>query len=240
MIIAMLLAHLIGDYILQWDALAYWKSRALKGVLVHGSIVLVVTVLLAVLTDPSWWTWAIFIGLTHTAIDAAWLWFNRRFTPRHGLYALARLMLDQFAHLGVIAIALIASGYLMPSSLISDLIAALQTHRALALALGYAFVTLPAWILIEFTLYGLVNGSAPDLKTTTHNKYIGSLERGLMTTFVLLGQFALVPLVALPRLVLDSPHILGNDRTTLYVAEWLGSLTVAVLIGLGLKRLTGF
>ena len=51
MIVAMLLAHLIGDYIFQWDGLANWKSRAIQGVLVHGAIVSSVTVLMALLID---------------------------------------------------------------------------------------------------------------------------------------------------------------------------------------------
>jgi hypothetical protein len=41
MIVALFLAHLVGDYVLQWDKLANWKSRALPGVLAHGLIVAV-------------------------------------------------------------------------------------------------------------------------------------------------------------------------------------------------------
>jgi len=51
MVIAMYLAHLVGDYVLQWDALARWKSRELKGVLAHGMIVLIVTWLLSLPFD---------------------------------------------------------------------------------------------------------------------------------------------------------------------------------------------
>jgi hypothetical protein len=54
----------------------------------------------------------------------------------------------------------------------------------------------------------------------------------LIATFVATGQFALVPVVALPRLVLEGPQYFGDSRTTLYLAEWLASLSVAVLIGL--------
>lgn len=43
MVIAMYLAHLVGDFILQWDNLAQWKSRELKGVLVHGLIIFLTT-----------------------------------------------------------------------------------------------------------------------------------------------------------------------------------------------------
>lgn len=40
MIAAMLLAHIVVDYVLQWDGLARWKSERLSGVIVHGGIVL--------------------------------------------------------------------------------------------------------------------------------------------------------------------------------------------------------
>jgi hypothetical protein len=241
MIIAMLLAHLVGDYILQWDALANRKSREIKGVLLHGGIVTAVTILFALPFDAAWWPWALGIGLTHTAVDAGWLGVNRCWhaARRSGRYPIVRLMLDQTLHLSVIVVVLIASG-VIGNNLIGDLVSTAITHRWLSVALGYAFITLPAWILIEFTFYALINGSAPDFAQAAKNKYSGSLERGLMMTFVLLGQFALVPLVALPRLVFDSPLVIGQPRATLYLAEWLGSLTVAVAIGLMLKHLTGF
>jgi hypothetical protein len=243
MIIAMLLAHLVGDYIFQWDSLAQLKSRKLKGVLLHGGIVTAVTVLFALPFDAAWWPWALGIGVAHTLIDASWLWVGRRWhaARQSGRYPIMRLMIDQLLHLSVIAAALIASGIVAaPDGLISDLTATFITHRWLSIALGYVFITLPAWILIEFTLYALLNGSAPDFTQAATNKYPGSLERSLMLTFILLGQFALVPLVALPRLIFDSPTVIGQPRAALYLAEWLGSLALAVAMGLALKNLAGF
>ncbi len=110
MIIAMLLAHLTGDYVLQWEALARWKSVSIKGAVFHGLIVLAVTLFFAVLIEPAWWPWAMLIGLSHIAIDASWVGLNRRFASR-GMYGLLRLLLDQTLHLGVIAGATVASGY---------------------------------------------------------------------------------------------------------------------------------
>jgi hypothetical protein len=66
---------------------------------------------------------------------------------------------------------------------------------------------------------------------------VGILERGLITTFVLLGQFALVPLAALPRLLLDAPRTGASRRAALYVVELLTSVTLAVAVGLGLRLL---
>ena len=128
MIIAMLLAHMVGDYVLQWDALARWKGASIKGAAVHGAIVLAVTLLFAVLIDPDWWPWALLIGLTHIAIDASWVGLNRRFTSR-GRYGLMRLLIDQTLHLGVIAGAVIASGYATPQELPGAFAAEVQMHR---------------------------------------------------------------------------------------------------------------
>lgn len=236
MIIAMLLAHTVGDYILQWDALARWKGVAIKGAVLHGSIVLAATLLFAMLIDPDWWPWALLIGLTHIAIDAGWVGLNRRFASR-GRYGLMRLLIDQMLHLGVIAGAIIASGYVTPQGLPGAIAAEVQMHRIWAIALGYVLISMPAWIFIEFIFYGLINGSAPDFGRVSKYKYVGSLERGLIATFVATGQFMLVPVVALPRLVLESPHYFGSNRATLYLAEWLGSLAVAVLFGLALRRM---
>jgi hypothetical protein len=237
MIIAMLLAHLTGDYVLQWDALARRKGTSIKGAICHGSIVLAVTLLFAVLIDPGWWPWALLIGLAHIVIDASWVPLNRRLGPRRGMYGLTRLLIDQTLHFAVILFALFASGYVTPIGLPGSIVKEVQMQRAWAIALGYVLVSMPAWIFIEFIFYGLINGSAPDFNRVGQYKYVGTLERGLIATFVATGQFALVPIVALPRLVLESPQYFGNNRTTLYLAEWLGSLAVAVLIGLALGRM---
>ena len=237
MIIAMLLAHMLGDYVLQWDALARWKGAAIKGAAFHGSIVLVVTLVFAVLIDPRWWPWATLIGLAHIVIDAGWVVFNRRYTPRSGMYGLVRFLFDQSLHIAVMTWALVASGYVALPTLIDAAVREVQMHRLWAIALGYVVITMPAWIFIEFLFYGLINGSAPDFSRAAKYKYIGCLERGLIATFVATGQFTLVPVVALPRLVLESPQYFGDTRTPLYLAEWLGSLMVAVLIGLALGRM---
>jgi hypothetical protein len=236
MVIAIFLAHLVSDYILQCDRLARWKSRELKGVLAHGSIVLAVTWLFSLPFDAGWWPWALCIGLTHMAVDAAPLWLSRRApTRKAGLFALARYVADQAVHIGIILTALVSSGYLAIPSLVADLAFALHSNRLLTLALGYAFITMPAWILVEYAAHGLVEGSLPDFSPPA--KYAGILERGLITTLVMTGQFALAPLVALPRLILEGSPVTSRRHTTLYVAELAASVTLAIATGLWLRLL---
>jgi len=237
MVIVMFLAHLVGDYVLQWDRLARWKSREVKGVLAHGLIVSMVTLLFSLPFDPNWWPWALAIGLTHTAMDALPLALGKRISfTGSGAAALARFLVDQSVHIAVILAVLIASGYLTAPTLAVELLSELRASRWLAITLGYAFLTMPAWILVEFLVYGLVDGSAPDFSQAA-NKYVSSLERGLMTTCVLTGQMGLVPIVALPRLVFEGPRVKGSRQATLYVAELLASVALAVAIGLALRRL---
>jgi hypothetical protein len=230
MIIAMFLAHLVGDYVLQWNRLASWKAREMKGVLVHGLIVAAVTWLFSLPFDPTWWPGVAVIGLSHTAVDA----FQLR--VRLPLAPLLRFALDQLAHVAIIVLALAQGGFLRPASIAADMLASLHDERILAYMLGYAFVTMPAWVVVKFLVYGLVNGSAPNFAGGA-NKYLGIFERLLITTFVALGHFVLIPLVAAPRLVYEWPHVGEGERGSLYIAELLVSLGLSIATGLALSQL---
>jgi hypothetical protein len=228
MLAAMILAHLVGDYLLQNDALARWKARELRGVLVHGSIVLLVTLLFALLFDAAWWPWALGIGLAHIAIDAIKLRLGSSFS------ALGMFLLDQAAHASTIVVALVLSGKLAPLPA-QALLAGLRDERLLVLVIGYVFATLPAWVLIEFLAAACLR-VAPEFGG---DKYLSSVERGLIATFVLLGQFVLVPLVAAPRLIVEGRGALGGERGQLYLARWTLSVALAVGVGLILRGWSG-
>ena len=224
MIIAMFLAHLVGDYILQWNSLAAWKSRELKGVIVHCLVVFAVTWLFILPFNPAWWPWVVAIGIAHFLIDAVQL------RVKLPIPELARFSLDQLAHFTVITLALTAGGYLNLTSLLQDGMHILQSDLLLIYLLGYAFVTMPAWVVVKFTAYGLVQGSAPQFGDSS--KYLGILERLLMTTFVAMGQYVLVPVVILPRLLMEWPQIANDERAPVYLAELLVSVTLAVSVGI--------
>lgn len=230
MVIAMFLAHLVGDYVLQWDRLAGWKSRELKGVLVHCFVVFLVTWVFALPFNPGWWSGVLFISLTHLIIDAGQLYYKPAVPP------LARFILDQAAHIFVILLALAFGGYLHLPAIFSDLSYTLHDERLLAYLLGYTFLTMPAWVILKFLAYGLVRGEAPAFPDGS-GKYIGSLERILMTTFVALGQFLLVPVVALPRLVMEWPQVGRSDRAPTYIVELLAGTGLSIMIGLALAHL---
>ena len=229
MVISMFLAHLVGDYILQWDSLASWKARELKGVLAHGLIVTIVTWLFSLPFDPNWWQGVLFICSAHILIDAVQLYVKLPVPP------LVRFTLDQIAHFTIIVLALIWGGYLDVTHAAASFANMTNNERIWLFFLGYAFITMPAWVVVKFTAYGLVKGSAPNFGGT--NKYIGIMERMLITTFVAMGQFLLVPLVAIPRLYMEWAEVTEREGTAVYVAELLASVCLAVAIGVMLGRL---
>ena len=232
MTIALFLAHLVGDYILQWDALAKAKSRSFKGVLGHCVIVALVTLVFALpFRDPIWWEGVLVISLAHFVIDAGQLWVKPPLAP------LVRYVLDQVLHFLVIVMALAWGGFLDLFWWVGRVSAVFHDKTVLLYLLGYAFVTMPAWVLIKFLAYGLVTGTAPNFPEGT-NKYVGISERLLITTFAALGQFLLIPLVALPRLVLEWPKVTGEESTAVYIVELLASMALAVAIGLALGRMS--
>lgn len=238
MITAMFLAHFIGDFVLQWDSLAQWKGRSYLGVTVHVLVVSLVTWLFSLPFGTQLWPWVLFICVSHWLIDLSQLFLVRQFPIlQTRFYAFGRFMFDQTLHMGVILTALVGSGYLHVGSAGTDMLAALQTDRFWTLALAYSFVTMPAWILVKFAIYGLINDSPPDFTELRRNKYVCILERLLITTLVFSGSVLLVPFIPLVRLYFERDEVMERGRTAVYVAELLSSVLLAVLVGLALRTL---
>ena len=229
MIVAMFLAHLMGDFILQWDKLALWKSKELQGVIVHGGVVFLVTWLFSLPFSPLWWQGVLLISFSHFFIDAVQWRYPLPILP------LFRLILDQFAHLAVILVALMMGGYVQWPTFGWDVWVAFHDERMLTTIFAFALVTMPAWIFSRFMAYGLMKGIPPRFPDPV--KYLGIIERLLITLLVVIGQFVFLPVVALPRLLLGWSWLKSRDCRPVYLFEILTSVVTAVTIGLGLRLL---
>jgi hypothetical protein len=233
----MLLAHLIGDYILQWEFIVRWKSRSLMGVLAHGTIVTLTNLACTTLVDLSWWPQALVIGATHTAIDVVRARLIRTPQPAREL---AWFLVDQLSHLAIIVLVVTASGNLMPAAM-TDATEHLVNPQNLTLAIGYLLLASPAWVLLRFTVRGLWGShAAPHLGQG--EKYGPMVERLLIATFILIGQYHLAPLVLLPRR-LTPLHLQGQGvgmllRPSGHWAETALSTLLAVGVGLALRRMS--
>lgn len=237
MIVLLLLAHILGDYLLQTDLIARWKARSLWGVLAHGAIVTGVTLLCAQVAAPAWLPYALLIGLSHTAIDVL---KARVFTTQQPGLSLVLLLLDQAAHVTVIVLAAQLTGAPTLAQLRAGGVA-LADPRLLSFTIGYLLLLNPTWVLLRFIVRGLWGaGAAPHLGAG--EKYGPMIERALITTCILLGQIALVPAVLLPRRL----QVIREEGNRLHLviglpthwAETLLSALWATGTGVALRYLT--
>lgn len=232
----LIIAHLLGDYVLQFNFIARWKARSLWGVVAHGGIVTLVTLLCAALIDATWWPYALFIGVTHTLIDVVKAHLVH---PKNAQEEMRTYLLDQVAHLLVIALTVTLSH--APSRSLFPALNAALTPATLAGIIGYTLLLQPAWVLLRFIVRGVWGAeAAPHLGAG--EKFAPMAERALIATLVLVGPFYLAPLVLLPRR-LTTIQWQGNGvgvwmRLTTHWAEtFLGTL-LAIIVGLGLRWLT--
>ncbi len=230
----LLVAHLLGDYLFQFDFIARWKARSLMGVVAHGAIVTLTTLLCSLLVDPSWWPYAVLIGAVHTIIDVV---RARLIHVTHPTAALLWYLFDQAVH--VVIIFLVVGWTRAPSApSFEHAVARVLAPDFLAYLIGYLLLLQPAWVLLRFIVRGVWGGdAAPDL--SAGEKYGPMLERVLITTSVLSGQFYLVPLVLLPRRI-KGVQIQGNGvgmlvQLTSHWAETFLGVLLAVGIGLALR-----
>ncbi len=224
----MILAHLLGDYLFQFDTIARWKSRSLWGVVVHGGIVTLTTIAVTLVVAPAWWLNALWIGLSHTLIDIV---RARLVRAKNATWDLVLLLLDQALHIAIIAL-IMKWRPATPLSGRSDL------SKWLALVIGYLLLLQPAWVLLRFIVRGIW-GAAAAPHLGVGEKYEPMIERVLIASFVLSGQIALVPLVLLPRR-LTAVRIQGNGlgvlvQLTSHWAETLLSVLLAAGVGLALR-----
>jgi len=222
----MFLAHLVGDYILQWDSLAQWKAREFRGVVVHSLILFLVTAAFALpFQQPAWWSGILIIGISHFLIDTLQFFLKPPLPP------LLRFSLDQLAHIGFIILALVSGGYLAWGNIGGGIAASAAEYPLLTAVVAYAFVTMPAWVLLKYFAYGLAKGQPPNFPAGP-NKFIGIAERLIIATLVMFGQFLLVPLIALPRLIVAWPDMTGNRSYAIDSVSGAGAISSVDMIEL--------
>jgi len=236
MVQAMILAHLLGDYVLQTDGLARWKGRSVWGVLVHGAVVTWSLWLCSLPFTSDWWPYALGIGAVHVLIDIG----RVKIGPVGPTASLFLFLADQVAHALTIAGGLAWSGWLTPHPAETAFGAWLQADHRLTFIIGYVLLTMPAWVSVHFLVQGM-GAKSTSLPGRPGEKYIGMIERSLIATFVLVGQFLLVPLAVAPRLLLDGRHVRVETEMEAeqigYLGELLISTGLAVAVGLFLKGL---
>lgn len=232
LLLRLILAHIIADFFLQTDRMSQGKNAAGKErwtyLLLHSGI----HALTAYLLVAEWTGWEIplVIFISHFVIDTL--------KTRHKGRSLRAFLLDQGAHLAVIA--LLTAGC-QGSELCGEAVRLLDNPETLVKYLiGYTVVLKPTSVFMNLLLRrwengGLTIGGLPDA-----GKWIGYLERILILTFILVDSTEGIGFLLAAKSIFRYGDLnkARDIRATEYVlVGTLTSFTIAILTGYAVRLL---
>ena len=223
-----LLAHLIGDFLLQpRRAIIEKEAKKARSWFLYLHILIHFLLTLLILWDLDMWKAAGIIALSHLGIDLLKLytshWFRNQAIP---------FMLDQGAHIAVLyAVATYPEGWTIASSWLAD------ANWPVITAL--CFITYPSAFLIAKLLEGMGSKIPTDHKSLPQaGTYIGILERLFVFLFILLDRWEAIGLLIAAKSVFRFNDLResNNRKWTEYILiGTLLSFALAILAGLAVR-----
>lgn len=228
--IKLILAHLLGDFILQPDSwVADKESKKLKSIYLYIHILIHTVLNFAFLWDLQLWWVAILVGVSHFIIDAAKLSFQTHKNKKNWFF------IDQILHVLVIAG---VSFYFNEFNF-----EFLQNQELLKIVMAALFLTAPASIFIKILLssWTPVPETAGNIQTeslSNAGKYIGILERLLVFTFIIVNHWEGVGFMVAAKSVFRFSDLAQAKQRKLTEYVLIGTLLsfgLAVLTGILIK-----
>nr|WP_314490927.1 DUF3307 domain-containing protein [uncultured Chryseobacterium sp.] len=226
----LILAHLLGDFILQPNSWVSDKeNRKLRSKYLYLHVLIHTVLSLVFLWDLKLWPIAAVVGISHLIIDAAKLYFQKNSTKKRWFF------IDQLLHIAVIGgVAIYFNefdfGILKDQNIIKIIIAAL-------------FLTSPASIMIKMLLSSWTPVSEEQSSVQTESlssagKYIGILERLLVFTFIVVNHWEGVGFMVAAKSVFRFSDLAQAKQRKLTEYVLIGTLLsfgMAVLTGILIK-----
>lgn len=222
----LLIAHTIGDFVLQpnsWIADKRKRKFRSKKLYFHGFIHLLL-LLIVLQFDASYWLTITLIVISHLIIDLAKLYLEDKLNSR------LLFMLDQAAHLCVISWAVYIQ---TPYRIAFEKLYATPT---LLLILAIILITFVAAILMKIIMSNWIfeeDKKEESLKNA--GKYIGILERLFVFIFIVLNQWGAIGfLIAAKSIFRFSDLSRAKDRklTEYILIGTLISYGIAIVVGI--------
>lgn len=222
--IKLLLAHLIGDFMLQplqW--VIHKEAHKAKSKYLYLHVLIHFALYLLVLWDLTLWKIAVILALSHMFIDLAKLyanqWFKNKAIP---------FFMDQLLH--------VASIYLCVfyAALPEHFLAQFKTMDW-ALVLAIVFVTFPSAIIMGKLLEPMSDQINTDHKSLPNaGKYIGIIERLFVLVFILIGRWDAIGLLITAKSVFRFNDLKESNSRKL--TEYI---LIGTLVSFGLAMLSG-
>ncbi|MCM4169188.1 hypothetical protein KCTC52924_00042 [Arenibacter antarcticus] len=220
----LLLAHLIGDFLLQptrWVVHKEVHKITSKFLYLHISIHFGVTMLL--LWDLNQWQWAALIAVSHYFIDLGKLYSNPHFKNKA-----IPFFVDQLLHI----IVLYSCAY--HTNLLEHTIALVKEFDW-NLITAIVFIGAPSSIIMAKLLGGMSDRIELDHKSLPNaGKYIGIIERLFVLIFIILGRWEAIGLLITAKSVFRFNDLKESNSRKL--TEYI---LIGTLLSFGLAIITG-
>ena len=226
----LLLAHFIGDFPLQFDAIFKFKQKGLKGCIPHALIIVACCLALSwpYLGNPLVLVFIGFIGVTHLIQDSIKLKYN---TPKHSFWT---YLMDQAFHAGTMALLFLTPLKDLTPPETTNIFTELYNNDMLAVYLIILiFTTYNGFFMIRnFKLSFL---DKPD-RAGSFEKWYGMTERALIASSFLADS---VLIYFLPGIVILRPVFFFLLKKQLKIRkDFLSS--VDIMLSWGIAMLGGY
>ena len=226
--LTLLLAHLVGDFLLQTDSFCEKKrERRFRCGFLYIHAVIIVALSLLAFWDLSFWPWALAIGVVHLIID--------------GIKACVRkdsvwiFISDQFLHIVIIAVVAYVSverRFWIAPNWLTDQALTVMTVASTAIVCWK-----PANILIRYILQYCQMVVPENNSSLFHaGKLIGTLERWLILAFLIIGRYEVIGFLIAAKSIIRFGEK-DKDQTEYFLAGTLLSISIAVACGLLLRMI---
>lgn len=228
--IQLILAHLLGDFILQPNSwVADKENHKLKSPYLYYHVLIHTALSFIFLWDIKLWWVAILVGVSHFIIDACKLSFQNNLTKKRWFF------IDQALHVAVIGIVSLCFNEFDFEFL--------KNQEFLKIIMGALFLTMPASIFIKILLSSWTpvteeEGSVQTESLSSAGKYIGILERLLVFTFIVVDHWEGVGFMVAAKSVFRFSDLAQAKQRKLTEYVLIGTLLsfgIAVLTGILIK-----
>jgi len=230
-IIQLLIAHIIGDFVLQpskWVVDKNLKKHKSKFLYIHGLVHLIALIILLKF-NFSYWPYILFIVISHLIIDLIKLNLIDKINNS------ILFVFDQIVHLIIISIMV----YIKHPYKIN--IEKIYSKESLILILALLSVTFVSSIIIKMIMskWNLEEDNSDD-SLQSAGMYIGILERLFVFSFIILNQWSAIGLLIAAKSVFrfgDLSRAKDRKLTEYILIGTLVSFGLSILIGLLYKYL---
>lgn len=237
-VIVFLIAHFLGDFILQPGKLVQAKNEKNRYIVIHSVIysVLFMIALSMFLSITETLIATVIVFILHFLID--WLRVKSDNETRSNKFRFISFILDQISHIIIILLinSLVYTVSENPNNFVlyfNQIFTTVDAKYIALIILSYIIILTPSSVLIKHFLSVLFNDEeGEDIESSNNSSVgavIGMLERVLILTLGLLGLYSSIAIVIAAKSLARFKQLEDRDFAEKYLVGTLLSLVIAII-----------